>query len=244
MKLVDPNGAELETNTDWYKNNKTGEIGWQEGHSKQIVDKNGNTYSNIGESYSKPIGDGRYENYYQNCLVSRGEKQDASRLAHNNKSVFNALISKKSPLPTSHKQDLFNRHVANRGGYSPDMLGLQLSGNLVVGGGYTADVMLGYVRERGFFLSFASGAACGFDISAGIGLCLGRNLSSTYPSVNSLKGLSYSSSFGVGPFCYQESISAQRNNRWSVSTYGVSWSLIPPASGNAGVSYLFLPLQH
>lgn len=240
MKLVDPDGMELEANTDWYKNNKTGEIGWQEGHSKQIVDKNGNTYSNIGESYSKPIGDGRYENYYQNCLVSRGEKQDASRLAHNNKSIFNALISKKSPLPTSHKQDLFNRHVANRGGYSPDMLGVQFSGNLFVGGGLSIEFGGGVIKGDGLYGSVSLSPGSGFDISGSAGLSVGRYYGIETPSKSNYSGLSYTISVGGGGFFYQHNASDLRGHGWNVSTLGVSIGSKIILGGSFGVSHTWV----
>ena len=240
MKLVDQNGEDLEATMDWYKNNNTGEIGWQKGHSKQIVDKNGNTYSNIGESYSKPIGDGRYENYYQNCLVFRGKKQDASRLAYNNKSVFNALISKKSPLPTSHKQDLFNRHVANRGGYSPDMLGLQLSGNLFVGGGLSIDFGVGVIKDDGLYGSFSLSPGSGFDISVSAGLSVGRYYGLDTPSKSNYSGLSYNISGGVGGFFYQHNTSDLRGHGWNVSTLGISAGSKISLGGSLGVSHMWV----
>ncbi|WP_405375402.1 RHS repeat-associated core domain-containing protein, partial [Pseudobutyrivibrio sp.] len=53
MKLVDPDGNEAMDNDDWYKNKETGAVLWQEGHDKQIK-CGGDTYENIGESYSAP----------------------------------------------------------------------------------------------------------------------------------------------------------------------------------------------
>ncbi len=237
VKLVDPDGKDFWE--DWYKNIRTGKVVWHEGHALFIVDKKGDIYTNIGESYSKPIGNGQYINYYQNCSITIGEKQDAAKLAYYNSNVRTTLIRRTSPLPTSHKQELFNNHVASRGVSLPDMVGIQLSGSAIVGGGYTLDITFGYLKEYGLFLSVSPGAGIGFDISAGIGFCVGRSSTYSY-SKESLSGLSFTYSTGYGRAYYQQSFSATKNNHWKVSTYGISLGSSTLMGGSAGVSYSFL----
>ena len=65
VKLVDPDGNNAMDNDDWYQNKETGAVLWREGHAREIT-RDGDVYENIGESYSKRIVDGVYENYYQN----------------------------------------------------------------------------------------------------------------------------------------------------------------------------------
>ena len=117
VKLVDPDGNNAMDNDDWYQNKETGAVLWREGHAKEIT-RDGDVYENIGESYSKRIMDGVYENYYQNCLLTIGKKRDAAKLAYEDKSFRTRLIKRTSSLPDCHKRDLFVGNVARRGMYS------------------------------------------------------------------------------------------------------------------------------
>lgn len=206
VKLVDPDGNEAMDNDDWYKNKETGAVLWQEGHDKQIK-CGGDTYENIGESYSAPNIDGTYSNYYQNYLITIGNEQDASKMAYRDKGLRTFLISNRSKLPVCHKLDLFKSHVASRG-FSPDMIGLQIGGNLIVGGGFTFDLSIGFVKNDGFFISFSPGAGSGFDISIEAGFCVG--ICSGTPSKDDLRGTNYITSGGYGNFFYQHSLSVQK----------------------------------
>ena len=116
VRMVDPDGNNAMDNDDWYQNKETGAVLWREGHAKEIT-RDGDIYENIGESFSKHIVDGINENYYQNYLITIGDKMDAAELAHRDKSLRTFLISNKSKLPLCHKQDLFNAHIACRGVY-------------------------------------------------------------------------------------------------------------------------------
>lgn len=116
IKLVDPDGNNAMDNDDWYQNSETGAVLWREGHAKEIT-RDGDIYENIGESFSKHIADGVYENHYQNYLITIGDKMDAAELARRDKSLRTFLISNKSKLPLCHKKDLFNGHIACRGVY-------------------------------------------------------------------------------------------------------------------------------
>ena len=116
VKLVDPDGNNAMDNDDWYQNKETGAVLWREGHARETT-RDGDVYENIGESYSKRIVDGVYENYYQNCLLTIGKKRDAAKLAYEDKSFRTRLIKRTSSLPDCHKRDLFNSHVASRGVY-------------------------------------------------------------------------------------------------------------------------------
>ncbi len=235
VKLVDPDGEEAMD--DWYKNDRTGLVGWHEGHAKQIVDNNGDTYTNIGESYSKPSGNGDYKNYYQNCLITQGKKQDASKLAYKNKAIRAKLLSNKSPLPTSHKKELFNSNVANRGMSTPDILGLQVSGNLFVGGGASVDIGIGYIKGDGVYGAIAISPGSGFDISGSVGVCIGNYNGSGCPSKENYAGLSYNVSAGAGSVFYQHSTSDLKGNGWNVSTFGVSAGTEIFFGGSVGVSH-------
>ncbi len=235
VKLVDPDGNEAMDNDDWYKNKETGAVLWQEGHDKQIK-CGGDTYENIGESYSAPNIDGTYSNYYQNYLITIGNEQDASKMAYRDKGLRTFLISNRSKLPVCHKLDLFKSHVASRG-FSPDMIGLQIGGNLIVGGGFTFDLSIGFVKNDGFFISFSPGAGSGFDISIEAGFCVG--ICSGTPSKDDLRGTNYITSGGYGNFFYQHSLSVQKKNRWSISTIGYSKGGKVPSTGSAGISHSF-----
>ena len=116
VKLMDPNGKEAIDEDDWYRNKYTNAVFWREGHAKQIQ-QGGDTYDNIGESYSALNIDGTYSNYYQNYLITIGDEQDVSKMAYRDKGLRTFLISNRSKLPICHKQDLFNSHVACRGVY-------------------------------------------------------------------------------------------------------------------------------
>ena len=235
VKLVDPDGREAIDEDDWYKNKETGAAFWREGHAKQIQ-LGGDTYDNIGESFSALNIDGTYSNYYQNYLITIGEERDASKLAYRDKGLRTFLISNRSKLPICHKQDLFNSHVACRG-VSPDMIGLHLGGNIIIGGGYTFDIAIGFVKNDGFFISFSPGAGSGFDMSLEAGFCIG--FCSGTPTIDGLRGMNYISSVGYGSFFYQHSLSEQTKTRWSISTFGYSKGGKVPSTGSVGVSYSF-----
>lgn len=142
------------------------------------------------ESHSIPLRNGNYLNCFQNCIVSRGEKKDVTWDAYNNDDVRADLICAESQLPLSHKKELFSNNIRTRGFTIPDMVGFQLSGNVVVGGGYTVDVTLGYIKNSGLFISVSPGAGSGFDISCGIGFCVGMCSSNT-PSKKNIIGPSF-----------------------------------------------------
>ena len=238
VKLVDPNGEE--SVEDRYKNNRTGDVKWHEGHAKQLTAANGDTYTNIGESYSKPIGNGKYNNYFQNCLINQGDKMDAAKIAYTNKNVRTALIRKNSPLPISHKQDLFNDNIARRGVSLPDMVGIQLSGNLFVGGGMSIDVGIGYIKEDGMFGSLSLSPGSGFDMSISAGLCTGQYNGQDAPSKKNYAGLGFNFSAGAGSFYYQYSTSSLKESGWNVSSFGFSAGSAIIIGGTFGVSHTWV----
>ena len=237
MKLVDPDGNDVVASDDWYKNKETGAVFWREGHAESIT-LNGDTYDNIGESYSYLMADGQHVNYFQNCPLTIGQERDVTPLAYEDQSCRTSLIRTRSVLPDSHKKDLFNSHVASRGVLMPDMIGIQFSGSAVVGGGYTMDITFGFVKDAGLFCSVAPGASCGFDVSIGFGLCIGRTSSAT-PSRESLNGLSYTSAIGYGSAYFQYSHSALGNNKWKTTSYGISLGSTTVFGGTAGIMYSF-----
>ncbi len=234
VKLVDPDG--MEAMDDWYKNKETGAVFWHEGHAQQL--KYGeDTYHNIGESYSKPIGDGKYINYYQNCPLTLGSERDVTDMAYQDKSIRTKLISRGSPLPNSHKIDLFANNVASRGTSTADMVGLQLSANLIIGGGLSVDVGVGFIKGDGMYGSLSLSPASGFDFSVSVGFSSGRYHGSGAPSKANYSGLSYNVSAGAGSFFYQHSTSDLRGSGWNVSTYGASIGSEIFFGGTAGISH-------
>ena len=234
VKLVDPDG--MEAMDDWYKNKETGAVFWHEGHAQQL--KYGeDTYHNIGESYSKPIGDGKYINYFQNCPLTLGSEFDVTDMAYHDKSIRTKLISRGSPLPDSHKIDLFANNVASRGRSTADMVGLQLSANLIIGGGLSVDVGMGFIKGDGMYGSLSLSPASGFDFSVSAGFCSGRYNGSDAPSKANYSGLSYNVSAGAGSFFYQHSTSDLRGNGWNVSTFGASIGSEIFFGGAAGISH-------
>ena len=239
VKLVDPNGEEIAMNTDWYRNNRTGNVGWAPGHNKTITDINGDTYSNIGETYSFQTNNGEYVNYFQNCMVSKGEKCDVFNLAYKDDNLRSVLLSSKSPLPDIHKKDLFNSSVRSRGA-QVDMVAFSISGNLVIGGGYSFEVMGGIVADDVFFFNFIVGAGVGADASINVNMCFGTYLGENKPSASGLKGPSIYSSFGLFGGCTQTSVSLSEKDRWRTSSFGLSFgSKTIMGGGSFGSSYSF-----
>ena len=239
IKLVDPDGEEIAMNTDWYKNNRTGDVRWAPGHNKTITDMNGDTYSNIGETYSYQTNNGEYVNCFQNCIVSKGEKCDVYNLAYKDDNLRCSLLSSESPLPEIHKKDLFNSSVRSRG-TQVDMVAFCVSGNLVVGGGYTFELMGGIVANDGFFLNFSIGGGSGVDASINASMCFGTYLGENNPSVSRLKGPSVYSSFGLFGGSTQTSVSLSEKDRWVISSFGLSFgSKNLLGGGSMGISYSF-----
>ena len=239
VKLVDPDGNEALDDVDWYKSRHGDNYIWREGHAKS-VNVNDEVYDNVGESHSIPLRDGNYLNCFQNCIVSKGEKKDVTWDAYHNDDVRADLICRDSPLQLSHKKELFSNNIRTRGFTIPDMVGFQLGGNVVVGGGYTVDVTLGYVRGSGSFLNVSIGAGIGFDISGNIGFSVGSYLGGGAPKVETLKGLDYSCSIGRGRIFLKNNTSRSDTNRWNVTTFGVSKGLPKiRLGGGTGVSYGF-----
>ena len=239
VKLVDPDGEEIVMNDDWYRNNRTGNVGWNPGHSETITDINGDVYTNIGETYSYETANGEYVNCFQNCEITRGEKEDVRNLVYKNNDIRSSLISSKSPLPDIHKKDLFNSSVRGRG-LNIDMVGFSISGNLIIGGGFTFELMGGIVVNDGSFLNLTVGAGCGVDASINVGMCFGTYLGEKESSVSGLKGVSGYSSFGMFGGYTQTSVSLSSKDRWAVSSFGLSYgSKNLVGGGSFGSSYSF-----
>ena len=206
MKLVDPNGMESMENDDWYKNSKD-EWTWFSGHSQTITDENGEVWVNQGESCSKRAQDGQYDNYFQNILISHGEKCDASKYAYGDRQIRGLLISKKSKLPEIHKKDLMNHSVATRGCSVPDMMSVEICAAFTILVGIQLSFSIGAVRDDGGFASFSVGMKPGLDISFSGGISFGYYHGSGVPTTESLKGCSLTSDIGVGPFYLTNSTS-------------------------------------
>ena len=225
---------------DWYRNTETGAVIWREGHAQEIVDDGGDTYSNIGESYSFLSVSGNYINCFQNCIVSIGEKQNVTNDAYYNDEVRADLIRNDSPLPVSHKKELFANNITRRGMHMPDMIGLNFGGSAVVGDGYTMDISIGYIRQSGFFYNIALGAGIGFDLSVNVGVSIGHYFGVGKPQVESVKGLGFASSMSLGRFYIQNCVSRERSQRWNVTSLGLSKGLTKVrVNGASGVSFSF-----
>lgn len=122
----------------------------------------------------------------------------------------------------------------------PDMIGVQVGGNVILGGGFTMEANLGYVRGSGSFLNVSIGAGIGFDISGNVGFSVGSYLGGGAPKAETLKGLDFSCSIGRGRIFLKNNTSRSDINRWNVTTFGVSKGLPKiRLGGGAGVSYGF-----
>ena len=239
VKLVDPDGMDALENVDWYKSRYGDKYIWREGHATSI-NVNDKVYDNVGESHSISLGDGNYLNCFQNCIVSRGEKKDVTWDAYNNDDVRADLICTESPLPLSHKKELFSHNIRTRGINMPDMIGVQVGGNVILGGGFTMEANFGYVRGSSSFLNVSIGAGIGFDISGNVGFSVGSYLGGGAPKAETLKGLDFSCSIGMGRIFLKNNTSRSDTNRWNVTTFGVSKGLPKiRLGGGAGVSYGF-----
>ena len=174
VKLVDPDGREAIDEDDWYKNKETGAAFWREGHAKQIQ-LGGDTYDNIGESYSALNIDGTYSNYYQNYLITIGEERDASKLAYRDKGLRTFLISNRSKLPICHKLDLFKGNVACRGVYPYQ----PTSGGFAIGVNATFCGIIGLNLNGGIYIDSDGGLGLygGVNYCTGVELCLGLAVS-------------------------------------------------------------------
>ena len=102
---VDPSGCD----DDWYKSDD-GTVKWAEGHAATVVDVNGKTYRNIGETYSKQNADGSYSNYYQNAGFKSTKKFNAKDYILKN-NLVGKYIGNNSPLSVSSKKELFQASI-------------------------------------------------------------------------------------------------------------------------------------
>ena len=78
----------------------------------------------------------------------------------------------------------------------PDYLGLSLSGNAFLGGGFGVDLTFGYVKDEGSFANLSLREGVGVDISAGIGINVGYYSGVGMPSSSGLSQLGSYQNFG------------------------------------------------
>ncbi len=163
VMLVDPDGR------DWFEGNETHT--WRDSKAKQI-EINGVKFNNIGANYSQDNKDGTFTNFYQNIGFKSNRKFNAQDHIISSGQT-GRFASKNIKLSEDGKNDLFKASVASRGMIQPDLIGVQFSGNAVLGGGITCDITLGIVKGEGVFANASLGAGVGVDISAGVGVITG-----------------------------------------------------------------------
>jgi len=77
---------------DWYKDENTGATLWVDSQD-ETYDKDGITYTNIGNTYNTEIG-GVWFNFYQNYHVkSTDEKVDVQEMVYNDPQLFRTLFN-------------------------------------------------------------------------------------------------------------------------------------------------------
>ena len=106
--FIDPNGEM----TDWYRSWDKSAYIWKDSQLPTMK-IGGETYFNIGSSFSMSYGD-KYYNYYQNVPVSISNVvRDAKTTILNNDNLLGDLLSNRSPLGTKYQQELFNNSIHN-----------------------------------------------------------------------------------------------------------------------------------
>ena len=179
IRLVDPDGR------DWYES-ESGAVIHQNNDAKKIkID--GETYRNIGKEYSAQMENGEYVNYYQNTPVSVGARESGTRRLARTPELRSKYLNNKS-IPREYKTDIFMASMRNQGVEGADMIGVQLSGSAILGGGFTGSATFGYMDGEGWFASVSGGGGVGLDISASVGVVWGNYKASNKPSLGSLEG--------------------------------------------------------
>ena len=129
----------------------------------------------------------------------------------------------------------------------PDLIGVQFSGNAVLGGGITCDITLGIVKGEGVFANASLGAGVGVDISAGVGVITGSYYGEENPTSDKFTGGSLFQSAGFAAFNVTTSQDIDNTKRkpigsnWRTITSGVSLGSSFFGSGSSGVSITTKP---
>ena len=89
IMLIDPTGM----NDDYYEN-EDGDVIYRDGHAANVT-KDGDTYKNIGSTYSKDNGDGSYSHYVQNEYLGTNNGSIGSLLQHGGYLRRGTAIAKK-----------------------------------------------------------------------------------------------------------------------------------------------------
>jgi hypothetical protein len=114
---------------------------------------------------------------------------------------------------------------------------------------HEGNLSLGYVKGDGIFLLNSWGLGTGLDISASIGISIGRYNGDGKPNAQSLSGLNYKISGGIfkvgGSFSqditYSQGRHAYIGKNWSIGSFTFGPG-ISPVSGSAALTYTLSPL--
>ncbi len=214
IRLVDPDGR------DWYES-ESGAVIHQNNDAKKIkID--GETYRNIGKEYSAQMENGEYVNYYQNTPVSVGARESGTRRLARTPELRSKYLNNKS-IPREYKTDIFMASMRNQGVEGADMIGVQLSGSAILGGGFTGSATFGYMDGEGWFASVSGGGGVGLDISASVGVVWGNYRAADRPSLSSLQGAS----------TYQNGGSILNGGAWQSVNRGISGGVDPLWKGGS-----------
>jgi hypothetical protein len=138
--------------------------------------------------------------------------------------------------------------IAVTGGMSKDMIGVQLSGSAVVGGGPTGSITIGVVKGEGPFINASGGAAVGFDVSVSGGFVTGDYNGAGKPSSDKMTGPSTNETFG-GAISVSKSQSIDNTydnpltNSWMTTTVSMAFGSKTIVGGSVGVSGTTPPLK-
>jgi RHS repeat-associated protein len=238
--LVDPDGR------DWFVGSETHT--WRDSKAKQI-EIDGVKYKNIGANYSQKNKDGTFTNFFQNVGFKSNTKFNAKDHIISSGQT-GKYASKSSKLSEDGKKDLFISSVASRGMIQPDLIGVQFSGNAILGGGITCDITIGIVKGEGAFANASLGAGVGLDISAGVGIITGSYYGEGNPTSDKFTGGSLFQSAGFAAFNVTTSQDIDKKypqpigNNWLTTTSGISFGSSLLGSGSSGVSITTKPWRN
>ena len=116
LNRIDPNGA-LD---DWYKS-EAGNVVWKDSHEETIT-VNGETFRNIGKTYSQPIIEGGYMVYFQDLPIAITENRISAYQLLDNDEIFRNAI--KMAYRDELREEIFMaRFSSDRERWSKQVLG-------------------------------------------------------------------------------------------------------------------------
>jgi RHS repeat-associated protein len=102
----------------------------------------------------------------------------------------------------------------------PDYLGVGVSGDLVVGGGFGIDLNLGLMKEDGLFVNAAFRSGSGFDISFSLNGTIAKYTGKDIPAAIGMSGVSAYENIGIGAVSVGAFQDVARNKQTNRSIFG------------------------